>query len=69
MSERLDAIAFKKSQNDKPYAVRLGSAVPKREGPGYTVYLDAIPAPENGQYVISIVPQRSRDGGGRSADF
>lgn len=69
MSERLDAIAFKKGQNDKTYAVRLGSAVPKREGPGYTVYLDAIPAPENGQYVISIVPQRSRDGGGRRDDF
>ena len=70
MSERMDVIAFKKGANDKTFAIRCGSAVAKREGPGYTVYLDSIPAPENGQWVLSIVPQRTsgRDGNRRD-DF
>lgn len=70
MADRMDVVAFKKSSNGKNYAVRLGSAVPKREGPGYTVYLDCIPAPEDGQWVLSIVPQRvnPRDGNRRD-DF
>jgi hypothetical protein len=57
---RMDVIAFRKGANDKTYAVRLGSAVPKKQGEGYTLYLDAIPAPENGQWVISVVPPREQ---------
>lgn len=57
---RMDVIAFKKGANDKTYVVRLGSAVPKKQGEGWTLYLDAIPAPENGQWVISVVPPRER---------
>jgi hypothetical protein len=60
MTTRLDAIAFKKTQNGKTYAVRLGSAAPKKDGEGYTVYLDAIPAPTDGQWVITLAPPRER---------
>lgn len=66
---RMDVIAFRKGANDKTYAVRLGSAVPKKQGEGYTLYLDAIPAPENGQWVISVVPPREqRQGQQRQPD-
>ena len=70
MAERMDVIAFKKGANGKSFAIRCGSAVPSREGPGYRVYLDSIPAPEEGQWVLSIVPQRTsgRDGNRRD-DF
>jgi hypothetical protein len=60
MTTRLDAIAFKKTQNGKTYAVRLGSAAPKKDGEGYTVYLDAIPAPTDGQWVITLAVPRER---------
>lgn len=52
---RLDAIKFKKTQTGKTYAVKLGSAVPNKEGTGYTVYLDSIPAPDSGQFQFSLV--------------
>lgn len=52
---RLDAIKFKKTQTGKTYAVKLGSAVPNKEGTGYTVYLDSIPAPDAGQFQFSLV--------------
>jgi len=59
---RMDVLAFRKGANDKTYPVRLGSAVPRKNGPGYTLYLDAIPAPENGQWIISVVPPREQQG-------
>lgn len=57
---RMDVIAFRKGPNDKTYAVRLGSAVPKKQGDGYTLYLDAMPAPQDGQYIMSVVPPREQ---------
>lgn len=70
MSERMDVISFKKTSNGKTIAIRCGSAVPNRDGPGYRVYLDSIPAPEEQQWVLSIVPQRTNNrDGGRRDDF
>lgn len=63
MTTRLEAVQFKKTQSGKIYAVRLGSAVPNKNGDGYNIYLDAIPAPEDGQYKLAIVPQRQKGGG------
>lgn len=57
---RMDVISFRQSQGGKTYAVRLGSAVPKKQGDGWTLYLDAIPAPQDGQYVMSVVPPREQ---------
>lgn len=68
MADRYDALAWKKSQSGKPYAVRIGSAVPRKQGEGMIVYLDAMPAPENGQYVITLSPPRPREGGGSRSD-
>jgi len=60
----MDVVAWRESQNGKPYAVRCGSAVPSKKG-GWNLYLDAMPAPVDGQYRLSIVPQREQSGGGR----
>jgi hypothetical protein len=57
MSDYFDVISFKKTKADKPYAVKLGSAK-KRDDGGFSLYLDAIPAPENGQFIMAITPRR-----------
>lgn len=62
MSDRFDVISFRKSKNDKVYAVRLGSASPRDDG-GYNCWLDAMPAPgPSGSFEIQIVPQREKGG-------
>lgn len=60
MNDRFDVVNFKKSQGGKTYAVRLGSAVQRKDGGGWNLYLDAIPAPEDGQYRLAIVPPRDQ---------
>ncbi|CAB4176870.1 hypothetical protein UFOVP1672_52 [uncultured Caudovirales phage] len=61
MNERFDVISFKESKGGKVYAVRLGSAVPNKKGDGgFSLYLDAIPAPVDGQYKMTITPPRER---------
>lgn len=60
MSDRFDVISFRKSKNDKVYAVRLGSASP-RDDNGFNCWLDAMPAPgPSGSFEIQIVPQREK---------
>ena len=55
---RLDVIKFKKTQSGKTFAIKLGSALQNKDGISYTVYLDSMPAPEDGQFQFSIVPPR-----------
>lgn len=60
MSDRFDVVSFRKSKNDKVYAIRLGSAS-KRDDGGFNAWLDALPAPgASGSYEIQIVPQREK---------
>lgn len=67
MTDRMDVISFKEGKNGKMFAVRLGSAVQNKKGDGYNCYLDAIPAPVDGQYRISVVPQREKPRGSGEA--
>lgn len=61
MSDRMDVVTFKEnSKTGKVFAVRLGSAVASKKGDGWNLYLDAIPAPVDGQYRLSVVPQREK---------
>ncbi len=60
MSERMDVVTFKETKNGKFFAVRLGSATPNKNGDGFNLYLDAIPAPIEGQYRMSLVQPRER---------
>lgn len=61
--QRMDVLTFKEGKGGKTFAVRLGTAVQNRDGNGWNCYLDAIPAPVEGQYRISVVPQRDKTQG------
>lgn len=67
MSERMDVISFKEGKGGKTFAIRLGSAVQNKKGDGWNCYLDAIPAPVDGQYRISVVPPRPKQEGSQTA--
>jgi len=62
MSDRMDVVTFKETKTGKTFAVRLGSAVKSKKGEGWNLYLDAMPAPIEGQYRLSIVEPRQQQG-------
>lgn len=60
MSDRYDVISFRKTKNDKVFAVKLGSAQARDDG-GFNAWLDAMPAPgPSGQFEIQIVKPRDK---------
>lgn len=61
MTERLDALSVRES-NGKSYFTKIGVAFPSRTGNGYSVLLDAIPAPVEGQFKILLMVPKERDG-------
>lgn len=63
MSERLDALAVKEN-NGKNYFTKLGVAFPNRDGKGYMLVLDAMPAPVDGQFKLMLrepLPRENRN--------
>jgi hypothetical protein len=66
MSERLDALTVRES-NGKSYFTKVGAAFPNRDGKGWTVLLDAMPAPNDGQFKIMLREPLPRDGAPRQA--
>lgn len=64
---RLDALCVRED-GDKSYWTRIGVAFPTREGAGWTILLDAMPAASNGQYKILLREPReeNRDSGQRA---
>ena len=64
MSERLDALTVRES-NGKSYFTKVGAAFPNRDGKGYTILLDAMPAPTDGQFKIMLREPLPRDGAPR----
>lgn len=61
MSERLDALCVRES-NGKSYFTRVGVAFANRDGKGFSVLLDAMPAPTDGQYKIMLREPLPKDG-------
>ena len=59
MADYFDVVMFKQTKTGKTFAVRLGSASARDDG-GFNLYLDAIPAPQEGQYKLCVVPRRER---------
>lgn len=71
MTERLDALAVRES-NDKFYFTKIGVAFPAKQGPGFTILLDAMPAPTEGQFKILLrepLPPREQQGQRQTADL
>lgn len=66
MSERLDALTVRET-NGKSYWTRIGVAFPNKNGAGFMVKLDAMPASNEGQFTIHLREPRPRDeSGGQS---
>jgi len=59
MSDYWDVVHFKKTKSDKTFAVKLGSAKQQQNG-GWALYLDAMPAAVDGQYLLNITPPREQ---------
>lgn len=59
---RLNAIAARKytdrDGNEKTSYTRIGVAWPFRDKEGYTVRLEAVPAPQDGEFVILLMPPK-----------
>lgn len=61
MADRLDALCVREN-NGKSFWTKIGVAWASKNGPGYIVRLDAIPAPTEGQFVIHLREPQARDG-------
>ena len=60
--ERLDAMTVRES-NGKSFWTKIGVAFPAKQGGGWSVLLDAMPAPVEGQFKILLrEPLPPRDG-------
>lgn len=62
--ERLDALAVREG-NGKSYFTKIGAAFPNKDGKGYSILLDAIPAPVDGQFKIMLREPLPKDGAQR----
>jgi hypothetical protein len=60
MTERLDALTVRES-NGKSYFTKIGVAFPARNGNGFSVLLDAMPAPTDGQFKILLMEPKAKD--------
>lgn len=64
MSNRLDALTVRETDG-KSYWTRIGVAFPGRDG-SYMVKLDAMPASNDGQYIIHLrEPRDNNQSGGQ----
>lgn len=65
MADRYDAVAVRRYKdrdgNEKSQFTTVGTAWPMRDKDGFTVRLNAIPAPSEGEYVILLMPPKAKD--------
>lgn len=64
MATRYEAVAVRRYEKDgeeKAAFTNIGVAWPMKDRDGYTVRLHAFPAPEEGEYVILLMPPKERD--------
>lgn len=65
MTTRLDALSARES-NGKTYWTRVGVAFQSKDGTGWNVLLDAMPAPVDGQFKITLMVPKPREGAASS---
>jgi hypothetical protein len=61
MTDRYDALTVRES-NGKSYFTKIGAMFRNRQGDGFTLMLDAVPASNDGQYRILLSVPKPRDG-------
>lgn len=53
--ERLDALSVEEGRDGgKSYFTKIGAAFPNKDGKGYTVLLNCLPAPSEGKFKIML---------------
>lgn len=62
MNERLEALSVREDKNGKAWFTKIGAAFPNKDGKGYTLMLDAMPAPTDGQFKIMLRTPLPKDG-------
>lgn len=60
--ERYDVLTVRE-KDGKSYFTKLGAMFPNRNGDGFTVMLDAVPASMDGQFRLIVKKPQPRDGG------
>jgi len=60
MADRYDVLTARES-NGKTYWTKLGAMFPNRNGEGFTLMLDAMPAPQDGQFKLTAMVPKPRD--------
>lgn len=65
--ERLDALSVREN-GGKSYFTKIGAAFPNKDGKGYTLLLDAMPAPVDGQFKVMLRTPLPKDDRRQSAD-
>lgn len=65
MADRYDAVAVRRYKdgqgNEKSQFTTVGVAFPMRDKDGFTVRLNAVPAPTDGEFVILLMPPRQKE--------
>jgi hypothetical protein len=65
MADRYEAVAVRryedKDGNEKSAFTNIGVAWPMKERDGYSLRLHAMPAPEDGEYVILLMPPKPKE--------
>lgn len=61
MNDRLDALTAREGKEGKNYFTKIGAAFPNKDGKGFSVVLDAMPAPTDGQFKILLREPLPRD--------
>lgn len=70
MAQRYDAVATRKytvNGEERTQFTTVGSAFAFRDKEGFTVRLNAIPAPTDGEYTILLMPPKPKEGQQRQA--
>lgn len=62
MAERLDALSVREDKSGKSYFTKIGAAFPNKDGKGWTVLLDCVPASNDGQFKIMLREPLPKDG-------
>lgn len=62
MAERLDALSVREDKSGKSYFTKIGVAFPNKDGKGWTVLLDCMPAPAEGQFKVMLREPLPKDG-------
>lgn len=55
---------YERNGETKKQYTRLGTAFPFKEGNGFSVVLDAVPAPQDGQFRFMLFEPKPREGQG-----